>query len=84
MNNRFYKIARVKIDIESMIANATEENRNVLLDQLDGYEKALDNAFERYKKATNLIDKIVELKYIQRSSRHIDEILRMLKNNEEG
>ena len=61
-----------------------EEYRNVLLDQLDGYEKALDNAFERYKKATNLIDKLVELKYIQRSSRHIDEILRMLKKNEEG
>ena len=61
-----------------------EEYRNVLLDQLDGYEKALNNAFDRYKKANNLIDKIVELKYITRSARHIDEILRILKNNEEG
>ena len=61
-----------------------EEYRNVLLDQLDGYEKALNNAFDRYKKANNLIDKIVELKYITRSARHIDEILRILKKNEEG
>ena len=61
-----------------------EQYRSVLLDQLDGYEKALDNAIERYKKATTLVDKLVELKYIQRNSRHIDEILRLLKKNEEG
>lgn len=61
-----------------------EQYRNVLLDQLDGYEKALDNAFERYKKATTLVDKLVELKYVQRSARHIDEVLRLLKKNEEG
>lgn len=61
-----------------------EEYRNVLLDQLDGYEKALNNAFDRYKKATTLVDKLVELKYVQRSARHIDEILRILKKNEEG
>lgn len=61
-----------------------EEYRNVLLDQLDGYEKALNNAFERYKKATTLVDKLVELKYVQRSARHIDEVLRILKKNEEG
>ena len=61
-----------------------EQYKDVLLDQLDGYEKALNNAIERYKKANNLIDKLVELKYIQRSSRHIDEVLRLLKNNEEG
>lgn len=61
-----------------------EEYRNVLLDQLDGYEKALNNAFERYKKATALVDKLVELKYVQRSARHIDEVLRILKKNEEG
>lgn len=58
--------------------------RTALLDQLDGYEKALDNAFERYKKANNLVDKLVELKYVQRSSRHIDEVLRLLKKVEEG
>ena len=61
-----------------------EQYRNVLLDQLDGYEKALYNAFERYKKATTLVDKLVELKYVQRSSRHIDEVLRLLKKIEEG
>lgn len=61
-----------------------EEYRNVLLDQLYGYEKALNNAFDRYKKATTLVDKLVELKYVQRSARHIDEILRILKKNEEG
>lgn len=61
-----------------------EQYRNVLLDQLDGYEKALNNAFERYKKATTLVNKIVELKYVTRSARHIDEVLRLLKKNEEG
>ena len=61
-----------------------EQYRDILLDQLDGYEKALDNAFERYKKATTLVNKLVELKYVQRSARHIDEVLRALKKNEEG
>lgn len=62
-----------------------EQYKDVLLDQLDGYEKALNNAIERYKKANNLIDKLVELKYVQRSARHIDEVLRILKKkNKEG
>lgn len=61
-----------------------EQYKDVLLDQLDGYEKALNNAIERYKKANNLIDKLVELKYVQRSARHIDEVLRILKKKQGG
>lgn len=34
MNNRFYNLAHTRIDIESMIANATEENRNDLLNHI--------------------------------------------------
>lgn len=34
MNKRFYNLARVRIDIESMIANATEENRTDLLNHI--------------------------------------------------
>lgn len=34
MNKRFYDLAHTRIDIESMIANATEENRNDLLNHI--------------------------------------------------
>lgn len=34
MNKRFYNLARVRIDIDSMIANATEENRTDLLNHI--------------------------------------------------
>lgn len=34
MNNRFYALTHVKFDIESMIANATEENKAELLNHI--------------------------------------------------
>lgn len=63
----------------------TKENyKDVLLNWLDGYEKALNDAIDRYKKAKTLSDKSESLKHINKCSRHINETLEMLKKLEEG